>query len=148
MVGEHAVVLLGHPPVERAQPGLEVGDRQVQLHRGEGAGQRRVGVAVDQHPVGALLVEHGVERGEHGAGLHAVAARADAEVDVRVRDAQVGEEDVGHARVVVLAGVHDDVLDVAAPAKAAATGASFTNCGRAPTMLRIFTASPYLRSAA
>ena len=74
------------------------------------AGERGVGVAVDEHPVGPCSLEHRVERGEHRAGLHAVAARADAEVDVGRGDAEVGEEDVGHVGVVVLAGVHDHVL--------------------------------------
>ncbi len=96
VVGEHPVVLLGHPPVERAQARLEVRDRQVQLHRGQRAGERRVGVAVDQHPVRALLGQDRVEGGQHRAGLHAVAARPDAEVHVRRGDRQVGEEHVGH----------------------------------------------------
>ena len=110
VVGEHAVVLLGHGPVERAQPGLQVRDRQVQLHRGQGAGQGGVGVAVDQHPVGSVLEQDLVHPGQDRARLCAVAGRADLEVHVRVRDPEVGEEDVGEHRVVVLSGVHDDVL--------------------------------------
>ena len=43
--------------------------------------------------------------------LAAVRTRADAEVDVRARNAELLEEDVGHRRVVVLAGVDDQVLD-------------------------------------
>jgi hypothetical protein len=110
VVGEDAVVLLRHAPVEGAQAGLQVGDRQVHLHGGQRAGDGGVGVAVDEHPVGLLAVQHRVERREHRAGLHAVAAGADAEVDVGVRDAEAGEEDVGEVRVVMLPGVHDDVL--------------------------------------
>ena len=103
------------------------------------AGERGVRVAVDQHPVGAVLVDHRVHRREHAPRLDAVRAGADAEVDVRCGDLQVGEEDVRHQGVVVLAGVDDDVVVAPAASRAAAIGASFTNCGRAPTMLRTFT---------
>ena len=58
-----------------------------------------------------MFVEHGVERAEHRAGLHAVAARSDTEVHVGRRDAEVIEEHVGQHRVVVLTRVHDHVLD-------------------------------------
>ena len=110
VVGEDAVVLLGHAPVEGAQAGLEVGQGEVQLHRGQRARERGVRVAVDQHPVGAVLVDHRVQRREDAARLDAVRAGADAEVDVRCGDLQVGEEDVRHQGVVVLAGVDDDVV--------------------------------------
>ncbi len=53
VVGHHAVDLLGHAAVERAQARLDVGDRHVQLGRGERSGQRGVRVAVDEHPSGA-----------------------------------------------------------------------------------------------
>ena len=57
-----------------------------------------------------VLVQDRVHGPEDGAGLHTMRARTDAQVHVRVRDAQVGEEDVGQHRVVVLPGVHDHVL--------------------------------------
>ena len=75
----------------------------------QGTGDRGVRVAVDEHPVGRVLLEDGVEGGQHGTGLDAAAAGADLEVDVRLRDVQVVEEDVAHPHAVVLAGVHDDV---------------------------------------
>ena len=115
VVGEDPVVLLRHAPVEAAQARLEVGEGQVHLHRGDGGGQGRVRVAVDEDPVRSLFAEHGIEGGEHGAGLHAVAAGADAEVDVWGGDGEVLEERVGHRGVVVLAGVDDDVVDAPAP---------------------------------
>ena len=39
VVGEHPVVLLGHPAVERAQASLEVRHRDMELHRGDRAGE-------------------------------------------------------------------------------------------------------------
>ena len=112
VVGEDAVVLLGHAAVEGAQPGFEVGDLEVHLHCGEGAGEGGVGVAVDEGPVRLVLLEDLVHPGEHRAGLAAVGAGTDGEVHVRCRDPQVREEDVAHRGVVVLSGVDDDVLDV------------------------------------
>ena len=114
MVGDQPVRLLGHAPVEAAQARLDVGERQVQLRRGERRCQRRVGVAVGQHEVRPALEHRGLERLQHARRLAAVAARADAEIEVGLRDAELGEEDVGHRRVVVLAGVHDEVLDARA----------------------------------
>ena len=38
-------------------------------------------------------------------------SRADPEVDVRGRDTQVAEEDIGEHRVVVLPGVNNHMLD-------------------------------------
>ena len=75
------------------------------------AGDGRVGVAVDQYPVGGELGEHRRRLRPASPGLHAVAARADAQVDVGVGDAEIGEEDVRHVDVVVLAGVNDLVVD-------------------------------------
>ena len=112
VVGEDAVVLLGHAAVEGAQPGFEVGDLEVHLHRGEGAGEGGVGIAVDEGPVGLVLLEDLIHPGEHRAGLAAVGAGADGEVHVRCRDPQVREEDVAHRGVVVLSGVDDDVFDI------------------------------------
>ncbi|CPU67116.1 Uncharacterised protein [Mycobacteroides abscessus] len=110
VVREDAVVLLGHAPVEGPQARLEVRERDVQLDRRPRGGERRVGVAVREDPVGPVLVEHGVEGAEDRARLHAVAAGPDAQVHVRVGDPEVAEEHVGQHRVVVLTRVDDDVL--------------------------------------
>ena len=54
-VGDDPVDLLGHAHVEGAQAGLDVRQRHAELGRDEGSGERRVGVAVDEHRVGPLL---------------------------------------------------------------------------------------------
>ena len=51
MVGQHAVVLLGHRAVAAAQARLEMRDRDVELDRRERAGERRVHVAGDDDEV-------------------------------------------------------------------------------------------------
>ncbi len=75
------------------------------------------------------------------AVMHAVRTRPHAEVERSTRNVQLAEEDVRHARVIVLTRVDDEILDRLARRQRCAarcarqTGASFTNCGRAPTML-------------
>jgi hypothetical protein len=58
VIGEDAVVLLGHRAVPRAQPGLDVGEPQLALLGRERAAQRRVRVAVHDHPVGLRVAQH------------------------------------------------------------------------------------------
>ena len=53
VVGEDAVGLLRQVAVVAAEAGLDVGDGDAELRRGERAGQRRVGVAVDEDEVRA-----------------------------------------------------------------------------------------------
>ena len=111
VVGEDPVVLLGHAAVEGTQTGLEMGHWQMHLHRREGAGDGRVGVAVDEHPVGGHLLKHRIELFKHATGHEAVGAATDTQVQIRIRDAELDEEGVGHVDVVVLAGVDDLVID-------------------------------------
>ena len=111
VVGEDPVVLLGHAAVEGTQTGLEVGHRKVHLDGGESAGNGRIGVAVDEHPIRVHLLQHRVELLEHATGHEAVGAATDTQVQIRIRDAELDEEGVGHVDVVVLAGVDDLVID-------------------------------------
>ena len=71
-VGEHAgdaaVHLLrpGIVLVERAQARLDVADLPALLEGGEARGHRRRRVALDEHPVGPLLLEDGAQAVDHG----------------------------------------------------------------------------------
>ena len=56
---------------------------------------------------GPLRDAHLLVGDHHAAGLLGVAAAADFEMKMRLRQAQVAEERVRHVGVVVLAGVHD-----------------------------------------
>ena len=113
MVGDDAVVLLGHPSVERTQTRLEVRQRDVHLDRRKGARRRGVGVPVHHHPVGPVLLERLVHLAEHGPRLTSVRVGTDRQVHVGGGDAEVTEEDIRHGDVVVLTGVDDDVVDPA-----------------------------------
>jgi hypothetical protein len=106
-VGDDPVDLLGHLPVEGAQPSLHVRGRHVQLGADEDRGQRRVDVAVDDDQRRPLLRHHVLQPDQQGRRLAGVRAGTDGQVGDRLGETEVGEEDVRHQRVVVLAGVHD-----------------------------------------
>ena len=106
-VRHHAVDLFRHAAVEAAQAGLDVRQSDVQLGGGDRAGQRRVGVAVEQDDVRLLFEQDRFEPGDHDAGLFAMPAAADPQVVRRRRDAQLVEEHLRHVGVIMLAGVHD-----------------------------------------
>jgi hypothetical protein len=110
VVGDEPVDLLGHPSVEAPQARLDVGDRQVQLGRSQGSGQRRVRVAIDEHRVGALGQEDWLEGDEHPGRRPGLASPADSQAMVRASEAELGEERAGHLFVPVLPGVDEDLL--------------------------------------
>ncbi len=62
---------------------------------------------------------------------------ADAEVDVRLGDAELPEEQVAHLLVVMLAGVDQQRIDGLCALYASISGAIFMKFGRAPTTLMI-----------
>jgi hypothetical protein len=58
-----------------------------------------------------VIHQDALERLHDLGRLHGVARRADLEIDVRFRDAQLLEEQLAHRLVVVLAGVDQERLD-------------------------------------
>ncbi len=89
-----------------------MGDRDVELHRRERARERRVDVTGDDDEVGLPLEQDSFDPDERPRRLLRVGAGADAEEDVRLRQVELGEEDVRHVGVVVLAGVDEVELDL------------------------------------
>ena len=116
-VGDHvddaAVGLLGQALVLAAVAGLHVEDGDVQA-LGRDGGQAAVGVAQDQQRVGLHLHHQLVARGDDVAhGLAQVGAHG-VQVDVGVVQRQVAEEDAVQGVVVVLPGVRQQAVEVAA----------------------------------
>ncbi len=113
-IGEHTVDLFRHGRVLRAQVGLNMRHRDVQLGRRQRAGERGVGVAVDQHPVGLFLLDEPLDVFEHAPGHGTVVQAGDVQFMMRARDVELLEENVRHIGIEVLARVDDDFLDVVA----------------------------------
>ena len=116
-VGDHvddaSVGLLGQALVLAAVARLHVEDGDVQA-LGRDGGQAAVGVAQDQQGVGLNLDHELVARGDDVAhGLAQVGAHG-VKVDFRVVQRQVAEEDAVERVVVVLAGVRQKAVEVAA----------------------------------
>ena len=116
-VGDHvddaAVGLLGQALVLAAVARLHVEDGDVEP-LGRDGGQAAVGVAQDQQRVGLHLHHELVARGDDVAhGLAEVRAHG-VQVDVRVVQRQVAEEDAVERVVVVLPGVRQQAVEVAA----------------------------------
>ena len=116
-VGDHvddaAVGLLGQALVLAAVARLHVEDGDVQA-LGRDGGQAAVGVAQDEQRVGLDLDHQLVARGDDVAhGLAQVGAHG-VEVDVGVGELQVAEEDAVERVVVVLPGVRQQAVEVAA----------------------------------
>ena len=104
-VGHETVELLGHRPVAAAQACLEMDGRDAELGADERTGGGRVHVADDDQPVGPLSDRHLLVGDHHPAGLLGMAAGTHAEMMVRLRQLQIGEDRVGHVGIVMLAGM-------------------------------------------
>ena len=116
-VGDHvddaSVGLLGQALVLAAVARLHVEDGDVQALRRDG-GQAAVGVAQDQQRVGLHLDHQLVARGDDVAHRLAQVGAHGVQVDVRVFQRQVSEEDAVQGVVVVLPGVRQQAVEVAA----------------------------------
>ena len=106
MVGEHAVLFLGHPAVVRTQPGFHMGYRDMHFGSGQRTGQGRVGIAVHQDNPGLFFQDNVLDFDEHLPGLTAVGPAADPKLIGRTGDPQFFKKHIGHIRVVMLAGMH------------------------------------------
>jgi len=111
VVDEYPVELLRHLPVEAPEAGLDVGQGPVALAGDNAAREGRVRVALDDDDVGRFALEHLSQTRHHLARLGRVVARPDFEVVLRGRQFQVVEEHLVEALGVVLARMHDAVVD-------------------------------------
>ena len=116
-VGDHvddaAVGLLGQALVLAAVAGLHVEDGDVEP-LGRDGGQAAVGVAQDKEGVGPHLDHELVARGDDVADRLAQVGAHGVQVDVRVVQRQVAEENAVERVVVVLPGVRQQAVEVAA----------------------------------
>ena len=94
MIGQHAVDLFGHAPVEASEAGLDVCDREAHLRSHQRARQGRVDVAHDDDEIGRPILQHLFEPHHDRRCLLGMAARADGERGVRRSDLELVEEDL------------------------------------------------------
>lgn len=75
-----------------------------------GGGDRRVGVAVGNHQVGLSVHQCRLDASEDLRGLRRMARRADSKIEIRLSQADVVHDLSRQERVVVLAGMDEDLF--------------------------------------
>ncbi len=114
-IRDDAVDLFRHRAVAAAESGFDVPHGDAEFRGNQRSGYRRIHVAVNEDQVRPLREARLLEAFHDGGGLLRVGAGADFEVVLRMTDAEVLEERIGHVVIVVLAGVHDHMLDIRTP---------------------------------
>ena len=109
-VREPPVDLLWHGVVKAAQPGLNVGDRNAHLDRDQRRRKRRIHVSHDHHDGRFVVREHRLNTLHHFRGLYRMGGAADFQIDVGEGKPQLRKEISGELVVIVLSGVHQEVL--------------------------------------
>src|SRR4051812_30231615 len=80
-----------------------------EFYRSQCSSQRRIGIAVDQEPVGPLSQKEALDTFDHRGGLLSVSSGPNLEVNVRCGKIQSVEEDSRHLVVVVLTCMNEDL---------------------------------------
>ena len=106
-ISQEPVDLFGHRAVEAAQSRFNMRDTNPKLYSGEGAGHGTVDVAKHDGARWWALDQMFLVALDDPRRLRAMHTRADVEMNVWRRDAELLEKHVGHRRVVVLTGVDD-----------------------------------------
>ena len=112
LVADDAVHLLRHGHVERAEAGFHMEDRDMDLGSSHRTGQGGIGIPVQENTVKPFRQQHLFDSLDHAGRLDPMAPGADAQVVIRLRNAQFVEEDLGHVRIVMLPGMEDPFLDL------------------------------------
>jgi hypothetical protein len=111
-IRENAVRLFRHRS-ERTQAGFDMCNRQIQLGGGHRAGERRIGVAIEQHGRRPLGEHHLLERDDHASGHRAMTTAVDPEPICWRRQVKFAEEQARHVVVEVLSGMDHHFSDAA-----------------------------------
>src|SRR5512146_1754680 len=107
-IGDYSVDLFRHCTVARAQARFHMCDGQMQLLGSQGAGGGRVHVTNDRNERWPRLDQELFVGDDDSTELLPVRASTDAERVIRLRQAEIAEENVRHDVVVVLTRMHED----------------------------------------
>ena len=111
LIGQNAIDLLGHRTVPRSKAGLYMADSHPHFCRNQRGCDRRVHISVNQDQIRCVL-RHCVFKANHDfGGLSGVRTRADFQVEVRPRHAQLVEKDLRHVGIIMLPGMNQTLLD-------------------------------------
>src|SRR6267142_5344993 len=110
-IGQQSVDLFRHGSIVTAEPGLDVGHRNLELRGRDRCRQRRVHVTHHEDHVGALTFQDRLESLHDLCRLVRMGAGPDFERDVRRGNLEVVEELAGHRRIVVLARMDEQRRD-------------------------------------
>jgi hypothetical protein len=111
-VRDDSIYFFGHRPIATAEASFDVTHLTSELCGHQSSGDCGVHVTVDEDHVRANGGAHWLEALHDQAGLLPMGCRADFEVVVGIWDGEVFKEALRHLDVIVLARVHDDVLDI------------------------------------
>src|SRR5581483_10948529 len=110
-IGDDAIDLFRHRPIAAPHPSFHVCDTEPELRGDQRRRERGVHVAVDDGPIRAVLKQDGLEALHDARGLDRVRRRADVEIDLGRSQTQISKEGRRRRVVVVLACVHNDLVD-------------------------------------
>ena len=110
MIGHDPIELLGHPPIEAPEAGLDVGDGDATLGGCKRPRERRVGVTEHEDRVGTLGRDDRIKGQQHPTGLDGVRVATDPKGVIRSREPELGKEGTREAFGPVLAGVDEHDL--------------------------------------
>ena len=111
LIRHDPVDFFGHQAIIAAQARLHMGDADIELRRGQGAGQRGIGIAINQHPIWLFFEKDLFDGRQHSPCLKAVQTGTDIKVVLWFGDFEFSEKYGRHVVIIVLAGMNKNLLD-------------------------------------
>jgi len=85
-IGNDAIYLFGHRPVETPQTRFDVCDLDMKFCRGQGAGECRIDVSGDNNQIGTFVEQDSFKGRHYSGGLFGMRGGADVEKDIGCRN--------------------------------------------------------------
>ena len=117
-ISHEPVDFLGHRSVIATKSCFDMCQRQAEFRGDETRCRGRIHVAVNDDPIWHLLREHGLDSLHDPSGLHGVRRRAYGQIDIRCTDTEIAKERRRETFVVVLPGVHHELIESSSTSRA------------------------------